>query len=201
MSLRLPTTTPLVLGAALTAQILVAGAARAAIPPKLAAHYTPPPEPRTDVTETPLSYAGLSPAAIASALVAANDGEIEQALIALSRSTSPAVVAYARHILVDRERESRNLLALSMGREPPETGLSRQIENEARGRSALLLRLAGPAFDAVYVNIQILAHTRALRFVDGGIGSMAAIPAFVRLLSNERGMIRRHLDLAIALRG
>jgi predicted outer membrane protein len=196
-------------GAALAASLLVAGAAAAH--GRVAKAHTPLPDEESPWQSAPeaggyagaVPYVQLSGPGVAGALAAANNSEIQEALIALSHSLNPAVIAYAEQMIRDHDLANRQIAALSQrtGFVPLASAVSQQLDLAGTIQSGVLLDLYGPDFDVVYMDAQIRAHTYALRIVDSSLGPMASFPAFARALAQARGMIAQHLDWALAIRG
>jgi putative membrane protein len=151
-----------------------------------------------DVAETSQSLISMSIADISGVLVAANNGEIEQAEIALARSLNPAVRAYAERMIRDHSQANREVqIAASRLRATP-TGndVSCLLEQQNLIQTAVLLQLVGPVFDAVYMDAQILAHQQVLSLIGGQIVPAAVFPGFQSLLGRSQALVSRHLQLA-----
>lgn len=178
----------LLAGVSVAALFSVAGATRAADEP--AGEKASPP------------FAAMSEADISSVLVAANNGEIQQARLALQRSQNPAVRAFARRMLVEHRKANRDVRATLAALHATLThnAISRQLEAEGMKQLQVLSRLSGPAFDRVYMDIQVKAHRQVLDLMSKRLVPEAMLPAFRNLLGRSRAMVERHLEFAQSVR-
>jgi putative membrane protein len=145
---------------------------------------------------------GLSQPEIAGVLVTANNGEIQQANLALSRSVNPFVRAFAQRMLMDHSRANRELVTLDAG-----LGIlamvsieSIQLQAQSDAQYRTLMQLYGPTFDTAYMDGQIQAHTQMLQFVQGRMVPAEASQPFGAMLVATSQTIAHHLDLATTVR-
>jgi putative membrane protein len=144
----------------------------------------------------------LSPAEISGVLVTANNGEIQQANLAMSRSVNPFVRAYAQRMMTDHSRANRELISLdaTLGILPTVSTTSTEMQMQGDVQYHALIQLYGPSFDTAYMDGQIQAHTQLLQFVQGRIVPTEAAQPFGAMLLTTSATIARHLDLATAVR-
>lgn len=144
----------------------------------------------------------LSVEQIAGVLVAVNGAEIEQARIAERRASSPAVRAFAEHMIADHTASNGRVARLVSARGTlslPST-TSRTLSLQAELEGEVLRRVPEAIFDVSYVEQQIAAHERALSTIDEQLASAAEDQSVQELVAGERAMIAGHLAHAQSLR-
>src|SRR3954451_11428239 len=82
--------------------------------------------------------------------------EVESIRLALERSRNPAIRAHARRMIQDHARSTQGLLSL-----PPAAGPV-VVNARQTGMLGQLAPESGPAFDALYTQMQVTAHQEAV---------------------------------------
>jgi putative membrane protein len=140
----------------------------------------------------------LTDGQIAQILVAVDSGEIEQANLALSKSTNDGVRAYATHMVEQHtasKSKSANLASqsgLQLAESPKATEL------QAKGSKMLEQLNAADAsnFDVTYVQSQVDQHSEVLALIDEQLQPAVNTPALRDHLASARTMVKEHLDAA-----
>jgi putative membrane protein len=115
---------------------------------------------------------------IAAFLIAADDSEIAQSNLALTRAADPDVIEFARTMIADHTFANQ-LVASMLARlrvTPVDNPVSLAFAAQAATDAALLQGLAGPAFDRVYMDCQVRAHYQVLSQLQAQL--VAAAPGF-----------------------
>jgi putative membrane protein len=102
----------------------------------------------------------LTDANIAAIVVAANTIDIDNAHVALEKSSNESVKAFAQQMVTDHTsvNEKATALATRLSLTPRPNGTSRSLLSSSKAKRARLARLAGAAFDKAYLDNEITYH-------------------------------------------
>jgi putative membrane protein len=140
----------------------------------------------------------LSDGQIAEVLATVDGAEIEQAQVALQKSTNTGVREFAQHMVDEHtaskqagaELASRNSLTLASS---PKSTTVRATGGEMLGK----MKAADVStFDATYIQAQIDQHSEVLQMIDDQLLPAVVNPELRTFVSNARGMVERHLHQA-----
>ena len=143
---------------------------------------------------------GLNDAQILAITNAANEGEIDQAKIALRtpRQGSPGEVAFAQ-MMVDQhgqaQRQSQQL-ATSAGITAESTAASTQLQSDSQNSLASLTGLNGSDFDKAYIDLQVKEHKDVLDTIDSKLLPAARNDELKKQLTEVRAKVADHLQRA-----
>jgi putative membrane protein len=151
--------------------------------------------------DTPMS-AGMPQGEIASIVLTANEGEIEQGRAAASRATSSEVRNYAQMMVTDhtnalnaaRDRFSR------AGVTAVDNTTSGCLRDNGQRTLANLATYTGSAFDRAYMQSQVDAHQWLLTTLDASLIPSATGDTRA-LLETQRAAVSAHLDHARRILG
>jgi putative membrane protein len=152
--------------------------------------------PGADVDGQPAPRAVLSDANITSILTSANNAEIGEAQLALTRSTDRAVRDFAQRMINDHSEANQRIMqvAARTGMQPDAT--TDQIQDSAqRARQALQVR-TGADFDQAYIANQINMHRWLLETIDQALLPAARDGRLEDLIASLRPTIVEHLQHA-----
>lgn len=141
---------------------------------------------------TPTDAASFLPAAVSS-----NGLEIESSRLALERSQSPTVREFARRMIEDHERASRELMTVT-----EEAGLGPVPLRINQRHQAMLdeLRAVGSAgFDDAYAEMQRMAHDEAIALF-GTYAEAGDQEALRQFASRTLPVLREHRGMVVTLR-
>lgn len=174
--------------AALMGAAVVAGSACAPVTPSAA----------TGAAATMATGARLTDPEIATTLMTANRGEIEEAQLALSKTQNPALRQAAERIITDHTASNQRITQIlqQMNASPSENALSRQIqENHLRAMESL--RAAnGMAFDHAYLQRQMTVHRYLIDTVDSVLLPSARTQPVRAELALDRPALATHLQMS-----
>jgi putative membrane protein len=144
----------------------------------------------------------LTDGQIAKVLATVDGAEIEQAQVALKKTSDTSIRAFATHMVDEHtaakeagaQLASRDSLALS---DSPKS-----VALEASGAQMLekLNGAEGATFDATYVDGQIDQHAEVLQMIDAQLLPGAENGDLRESLTNARAMVQHHLDQARQLK-
>jgi putative membrane protein len=140
----------------------------------------------------------LTDGQIAQIVAAVDSAEIEQAQLALSKTQTPDVRAFATH-MVDQHTASKQTgeqLASQAGLTLAQSPKSEEMG--VRGTQMLERLKAADAsnFDKTYIDGQIEEHAEVLTMLDDQLIPAVTQPTLRDHLTNARGMVQQHLDQA-----
>jgi putative membrane protein len=144
----------------------------------------------------------LSDGQIAQVLATVDGAEIEQAQVALQKSTNTGVREFAQHMVDEHTASqqtgaalaSRNSLVLASS---PKTTALRSSGGEVLGK---LKDADVSTFDATYIQAQIDQHAEVLQMIDDQLLPAVVNPELRSFVSDARGMVDRHLHTAQQLK-
>lgn len=127
---------------------------------------------------------------------AAQSDEFErrEGRLAERRATNPAVRAFARRMVADHTRTTRDLqraIRRSGMAPPPPPALA----PDQKGMLAQLNGMRGRAFDRTYIAQQVDAHQNALQLMNG-FAQAGEPPPLREAAKNTAPLIQHHLDMA-----
>jgi putative membrane protein len=148
---------------------------------------------------TTTSTTPLTDAQAMTVLVTANQGEIMEAQIALTRATNPAVKAFAQTMITDhtaalqREMALASQLGLST---TASSSTSTMLQQQAAAESQQLQSVSTSSFDLTYMCMQIRDHAEVLQIIDTQL-ARSNLSAQVRdEVALVRASVQMHFDLA-----
>ena len=110
----------------------------------------------------------LSDAQFASVVQVVNDGEIQEAQLAISKAASPDVKRFARD-MATAHRDMQNKMTTLLGRlqiTPSDNAVSNQLKSDTQSELSALQTLRGKDFDRDYIDAQVRNHNKALELFD-----------------------------------
>jgi putative membrane protein len=139
----------------------------------------------------------VSDAQIVGVLIVANQAEIAAGQLALRRTQSRSVQAFANRIISEHRQinqEADDMLR-RLGASAQRSGMSNAIERQSRDDLAMLRDTDAYSFDADYLNREVNFLAQLVQSVDGFIRSTTS-PDVKVLLVRARPAITFHLDQA-----
>jgi putative membrane protein len=143
----------------------------------------------------------LNDAQIAGVSLAANNGEVEQNMIATTKATTPDLRAFASDMVAMHTAASarETALAATLMVTPQDSPVTQMLQSMSQETVAMLNGLDGSEFDAVYVKSQVDAHEQVLMLVVGTLLPQAQAPELRDELTAMRETVMGHLDRARSL--
>ncbi len=128
----------------------------------------------------------------------ANAGEIEQAKIALSRTTDARVRSFAQMMVRDHSQADKKgmVVAKKAGVERTTSPASQSLETDTDGATGTLKTDSRTDFDKDYVATQIREHQSVLDAIDKTLLTDATSPDVKAYLSEVRAAVAAHLQHA-----
>ena len=156
----------------------------------------------TPVETTATSTGTPSDAEIAATVTAANDTDIQNGQLALSKSTNPEVKAFADEMVRTHTNlnEQGSALLAKLNVTPSDNPTSTSIRTGGESTRATLNGLSGADFDKAYVNAEVDLHQSVLDQLDNTLIPSAQNPELKALLEKARPTIQAHLDHAKSLK-
>jgi putative membrane protein len=165
-----------------------------------------PDETSTDITDPPGSTtskntSNLDDPQIAAVVIALDQGEIQEALFAQSKSTSSAARRFAAHLLTSYEDMlTKSQVDFSRAQvTASDSAVSLQLQGDGRRDLATLQSTRGQSFDREYIDKQIVAHKQALDLIDGMLPNVTS-PELRADLRDVRSKVYGHLREAETVR-
>jgi putative membrane protein len=143
----------------------------------------------------------LDDAQSAHVLTTINTGEIDLAMIAVTRATRADVRSFAMTMITEHT-DAQTMIddwASANGTVPVDNEISRGVMADAMAVRAQLEAATGTTFDAMYVQSQVTMHKDALTIIDMNLLPGARDAQFRALLTSIRASVARHLAIAMAL--
>jgi putative membrane protein len=140
----------------------------------------------------------LTDGQIMQVLANVDSGEIEQAQIALSKATSPAVREFAQH-MVDQHTQSKQdaqqLLAETKIIPSPSEPAD---EVHTKGSQVLdkLNSADAASFDSTYIHAQVKQHEDVLKLLNDKLIPSASTTELRDALQKTKSMVQHHIDMA-----
>ena len=134
----------------------------------------------------------IDAAGFAQAVAAADLYEIESARLAASKTGSPAVKAFAQHLVADHEKSSADLKAAAAKANPPVT-VAPALDAEKQAMLGELKAANGPDFDRRFIDQQTNAHQKTLQLLRNYVGGGDSQP-LKDFASKATTMVEGHLE-------
>lgn len=131
------------------------------------------------------------------AVTGSNLFEIQSSRVALSASTTPAVRSYAQMLLDDHLAARNQVAALALTRGVP---LPKALPPELQLKVVTLSGLNSAAFDAAYLQEQVLAHQLTLSLIQNE-RTAGRDPSVTAFAERQAPVIQGHLQRARTLLG
>jgi putative membrane protein len=130
--------------------------------------------------------------------VTVNNGEINEAKLAKSRTKNKEVKNFAQQMITDHTAANKKTAALAskMKIKPEESAESKQLKEEGKEELKKLKGLKGDDFDKEYMESQVRDHQKALDTIDNSLLPNAKDAALKDLLTQTRSTVAMHLDNA-----
>lgn len=140
----------------------------------------------------------LSDGQIASILTTVDDGEIEQAQLALEKATKPDVQAFAKHMVEQHTtaKQTGARLASQSNIQPADSPKSQELKQAGAQMLKQLNAADSNNFDITYMDGQIQQHSDVLKLIKEQLLPAVNEPALRDYLSQARDMVQQHLDQA-----
>ncbi|MBI2222199.1 MAG: DUF4142 domain-containing protein [Acidobacteria bacterium] len=144
------------------------------------------------------SAQGVNDAQIASIVVTANTVDTDAGRLAMSRSASGKVKAFARLMVTDHTGVNKSAAALAAKLEltPQDNPTSQSLAAGGRKNLAHLKTLEGPAFDQAYIDHEVAYHQQVIDALDNTLIPGAAHEELKALLVKVRPAFVAHLEHA-----
>lgn len=140
----------------------------------------------------------MTDAMVADVFTTSNNGEIEQARLALNRAQDARVRDFAQRMIDDHSTANdRAWAAIDQNTvRAAGTDLARQLRENSRRTTDALRTYEGAEFDRAYVQAQVNMHRYVLETLDNTLIPAARNRDLDRLLTDTRPVIAEHLRLA-----
>lgn len=162
---------------------------------------------------TTASSAAAAPSArltdpqIAAIVVTANQIDIDNGKLAVSRTSNPDVKAFAERMMADHASVNQAAVELvtRLGVTPEETATSRGLKSDADQKRQAMSALSGAEFDRAYVDNEVAYHEAVINVLDTALIPNAQNAELKQTLEGVRPAFLAHLEHArsiqSALRG
>jgi len=137
----------------------------------------------------------ITDAEILGVLSAVNRGEVRAAELAQERSSTPAVDAFAQHVIAAHSQAQEKVLAVT-ALEPSTSGLSRSLEEQGTAEMAKLQGLTGTEFDRAYADSQARMDQQVLETIDSTLLPQSKSDEVRAVLETLRPQVADHLARA-----
>lgn len=140
----------------------------------------------------------LTDANIAAIVVAANTIDIDNAKLAMEKSTNESVKAFAQQMVTDHTsvNEKATALAAKLNLTPKPNGTSRSLLSSTRAKRSQLAKLSGAAFDKAYLDNEISYHQAVIDMLRDKLVPGAQNPELKDLLTSVQPAFDAHLQHA-----
>jgi putative membrane protein len=142
--------------------------------------------------------AALTDGQILQVLANVDSGEIEQAQVALTKATSPAVREFAQH-MVDQHTQSRDngqQLATETKIIPSPSAPADEVRTKGSQVLDKLNSADATNFDSTYMKAQVQQHEDVLKMLDEKLMPSASSPQLRTTLEKVRAMVQHHIEMA-----
>jgi putative membrane protein len=145
----------------------------------------------------------LNDAQIFGVLDTANTGEVSQGQIAETKAVSTAVKGFATMMVTDHTaaKQKGATLATSLGVTPAASVVRAALLADSQTIVASLNAAAPAEFDRVYMDSQVIVHTKVLAIVDDDLLPHATNAQLKALLTETRATVAAHLAEAKTIAG
>jgi len=143
-----------------------------------------------------------SDAEIAATVTAANDTDIQNGQLAMSKSANAEVKAFAKEMVAAHTQlnEQGSALLSKLSVTPSDNPTSTSIRTGGETTRASLNGLSGADFDKAYINAEVDLHQAVLDQLDNTLIPSAQNAELKELLQKARPTIQAHLDHAKSLK-
>lgn len=140
----------------------------------------------------------LTPGQVLGIARAINMGEVDQATAVQGRVTDPNVSAFVERMIQDHRASLQQLeqVTVQMGLVPEESDLSRELTQDVQDTTGELAQKQGPELAKDYIDGQVDTHQKALSTIDDELMPATTDPALQQYLTDLRGVVASHLELA-----
>jgi putative membrane protein len=153
-------------------------------------------------TTTPTTTTGPSDAEIAATVTAANDTDIKNGQLALTKTKNADVKAFAAEMVTAHTalNAQGGALVTKLGVTPADNPTSTQLKQNGDSSREMLKGLSGAEFDKAYINGEVDLHQAVLDQLDNTLIPSAQNAELKELLQSARPTISAHLDHAKELK-
>jgi putative membrane protein len=143
----------------------------------------------------------VSDAQIAKIVKTANQGEVDAAKYARSKTSNAEVKDFANTMINAHEQNDQDERALlkKIRLNPADSTASENLEASAKTDMANLKRMKGADFDHAYIDGQVTMHQTVLNSLDNTLIPSAQNPDLKAMLQKTRGAVAEHLEHAKSL--
>jgi len=140
----------------------------------------------------------LTDANIAAIVLAANTIDIDNAHVALERSTNESVKAFAQQMVTDHTsvNDKAKALATKLSLTPQPNGTSRSLLSTTKAKRARMAKLSGAAFDKAYLDNEITYHQAVIDMLNQKLVPGAQNTELKDLLTSVQPAFDAHLQHA-----
>jgi len=145
----------------------------------------------------------LTDGQIMQVLANVDSGEIEQAQIALSNATSPAVREFAQHMVDQHTQSKQDAQQLSAQTKIIPSPSEPADEVHTKGSMVLdkLKSADAASFDSTYIQAQAQQHQDVLKMLNEKLIPSASSPELRDALQKTKSMVQHHIDMAKKIEG
>ena len=145
--------------------------------------------------------AAMTDAQAAGIAFTANQGEVQQAQLAQSKSTNTAVLDFAMMMITDHNAAVMRLNQVldASNLTTADSATRMMLSNSATATYNQLFGLSGAAFDKAYAMAQVMEHQTVLNLFDQNLIPNATNAALKTELMTERTAVNMHLTMATTL--
>jgi len=150
---------------------------------------------------TSATNAALNDAQIAAVTSAANTGEVNLGMLALTRAQLPAVRAFAQ-MMIDMHTAAQtrqNAILDALNLEISANPISMQVESDGTQVTQQLNAASASDFDLAYINSQVDIHTKVLNIIDTQLLPNVSSDTLAADLTLTRTEVVAHLAAATVL--
>ncbi|HET6336724.1 MAG TPA: DUF4142 domain-containing protein [Polyangiales bacterium] len=147
---------------------------------------------------TPAESGMLTDGQIVGVLAAVDDGEIQQAQVALTKTSNTQVRTFADMMITEHQMSKQRAAALMADNkiDPAPSGPSNKLKT--KGAATLdKLNAADPKdFDSMYIEVQGDQHKEVLELLNEKLIPSAKDPMLQQQLTATKTMVQHHIDMA-----
>jgi putative membrane protein len=147
---------------------------------------------------TPAESSGLTDGQIAGILSTVDDGEIQQAQVALTKTNNTQVRNFA-DMMINEHQMSKQKTAQLLAQTKVNPAPSAPANKLKTNASEMLDKLNGAdpnRFDQMYIEGQIEQHKQVLEMINDKLMPSAKDPMMQQQVSAAKSMVQHHLDMA-----
>jgi putative membrane protein len=147
-----------------------------------------------------MSTPAVAQADVVSIATVANQGEVQEGQVAVSRASSATVRQFAQQMITDHTAALAQLQSVSSAAgvtASTNNGTALALQAQTQQELTQLNGLSGTAFDRAYMQGQVTDHQKVLQMLDTMLlPSASATPSLVSFLQQMRGTVAQHLATA-----